>query len=211
MNGLSRILGSIVAANSERVFDEDEIRYGLEIFLGGLLQILLLIAVGWSLGILKQLLAIMFSSGFYRRYAGGAHCTAYYRCTMTCLITFPVLAYSARFIDSQYFIIYSVFIMLFSLAMVYLKAPIDTEVKPVTDPQKRFNLKLRAAGLVVILLITSFFTQWLGKDLIAIGILLGICWQTLTMTHLGVIYVRFWDIILSNWWVNNMEKEEMKC
>lgn len=211
MNGLSRVLGNIVAANSTQAFDEDEIRYGLEIFLGGLLQTLLLIAVGWWSGILKELLAVMISAGLYRRYAGGAHCSAYYRCTLTCLITFPALAYACRFIDYRYFMVYLIFTMLFSLLFIYIKAPIDTKVKPVTDPQKRASLKLRAAGLVAIMLTASLFVHWLGKDIIAVAILEGICWQTLTMTHLGALYVGFWDIILSNWWVNNMEKEEMRC
>lgn len=209
MNGLARTLGRVLAENSTLACDEDVIRYGLEVFLGGLLQVVLLVALGWWLGLLKELLVVMFSFGVYRRYAGGAHSSAYYRCTIIGLITFPVLAYLCRLIDYQYFWAYFIFVGLFSLAIIYWKAPIDTEVKPIQESSQRRSLKLRAAGLVTLLLIAALLSHLLIQDLIAISILLGVGWQTLTMTRLGAIYTRFWDIILSDWWVNNLGKEEL--
>lgn len=209
MNGLALTLSRIIAVNSPSTYDEDEIRYGLEVFLGALWQVLLLAAIGWYLGLLKEILAVLISFGLYRRFAGGAHCSAYYRCTLIALIIFPLLAYLSRFIDSQYVWAYFVVTLLFSMPVIYLKAPVDTEVKPVSDPLERSRLKLRSAAVVTLFLMVALLAHQLGQDLIAIAVLLGICYQTLTMTRLGAIYMRFWDIILSNWWVNNWGKEEL--
>lgn len=208
MNGLALTLSRMIAVNSQSKYDEDEIRYGLEVFLGALLQVLLLAAIGWYLGLLKDTLAIMLSFGLYRRCAGGAHCTAYYRCTLMTLLTLPVLAYLCRFIDNRFFWVYFIVVLLFSIVVIYLKAPVDTEVKPINDPAERTRLKLRSAVLVVLLLVAALWFQWLGQDLMAIAVLMGIGYQTLTMTRLGASYVRFWDIILSKWWENNLGKEE---
>lgn len=209
MNGLSRILGSILAANSSRDCNEDEIRYGAEVFLGALLQILLLVLVGWWLGMLAELVVTLFAFSVYRRYAGGSHSSAYYRCTIIGLITFPILAYSCRFIDYRFFWIYFISIAIFTLIIIYWKAPMDTEVKPINDPGQRRGLRIRAFVIVILLLAASIFAHMLGRDLVAAAILLGIGWQTITMTHIGVSYTRFWDIALSNWWVNKTGKEEL--
>ncbi|MGE5391660.1 MAG: accessory gene regulator ArgB-like protein [Deltaproteobacteria bacterium] len=208
MNSLAQALGRIVAANSTSIHDEDVIRYGLEVFLGGFLQVLLLIAIGWYLELLPELLAVLISFSLFRRLGGGAHCSSYLRCTLAGLITFPVLAYISHVVSYGYFEVYLIIITSFSLITIYIKAPLDTETKPIKDPQDRSRLKIGAAWLVAILLIISEFIHLLGHDLIAIALLIGICYQTLTMTRLGAIYMRFWDIILSNWWVNNLGKEE---
>lgn len=208
MNSLAQALGRIIAVNSPSTYEEDEIRYGLEVFLGGLLQVLLLAAIGWHLGLLKEIMAIMLSFGLYRRCAGGAHCTAYYRCTLMTLITLPVLAYLCRLIDNRFFWVYFMVVFLFSMEAIYLKAPVDTDVKPIVDPAERSRLKLRSAILIVLLQAAVLGFHWFGQDLLAIAVLIGICYQSLTMTRLGASYVRFWDIILSKWWGNNWGKEE---
>jgi accessory gene regulator B len=70
-----------------RNINEDNIRYGMEIFLGALLQIVILLSIAWVLGIIKPTAAIVCASGFYRRLAGGAHCGRYYRCTIFSIYT----------------------------------------------------------------------------------------------------------------------------
>lgn len=208
MNSLARRLGRILTANSTAAHDEEMIRYGLEVFLGALLQVVLLVIAGWYLGLLKVLLSVVIPFSLLRRLAGGAHCTAYYRCTIAGLVIFPLLAYLCRFINSQYFWFYLIITASFSLVVIYMKAPVDTEVKPINDPQERSRLKTRAAFLSANLLIAASFIYWIGQGLIAIAVLMGIFYQTLTMTRPGVLYMRFLDIVLSSWWVKNLGKEE---
>jgi len=206
MNGLSRVLGSLLAANSTLVFDEDEIRYGLEVFLGGLWQIVLLILAGWWLGILQELLAVMFSAALPRRYAGGAHCSAYYRCTLTGLITFPALVYLCRYIYPQYFIAAYIIISIFIILTVLFLAPQDTTVKPINDYRQRQRLKRKALVVVGFLLITAVILFRIDYQL-AVGILMGLGWQAFTMTRCGTFYMRFFDALLGNWRVKRTGKE----
>ncbi len=209
MNSLARNLGRLIAANSTLHHDEDVLRYGLEVFLGGFLQFLLLIVIGWCLRLLPELLTVLVSFSLFRRLAGGAHCNTYLVCTIAGLISFPILAYLCHVISYQYFEACLLIVASFSLVTVYFKAPLDTETKPVKDSQKRLRLKISAACLVAFLLIAAEYCHWVGHDLIAIAILLGIFYQTLTMTRLGAIYMRFYDFILSNWWVTKLGKEEI--
>jgi len=208
MNGLARILGSILAANASQAYDEDEIRYGIEVFLGGLLQTLLLLFVGWWLGILKELLAVMLSFALVRRYAGGAHCTAFYRCTLIGLITFPVLAFLARYIPTVFFYQLIILVAIFTSIIVFLKAPQDTAIKPIDDENQRQRLRQRALILSWLVLTASLVLFAEGYHLLSMGALLGLFWQAFTMTRWGAFYVRCYDILLSNWWAKRIGKEE---
>lgn len=66
------------------------VAYGLEILLGGIVKLGAFVVVPAVLGILVQTWAALLASACFRLPAGGAHCTAYYRCLVGSLVTFSI-------------------------------------------------------------------------------------------------------------------------
>ena len=84
------------AAYLARELDADRIQenrmaFGLELFLGELIKLILVIMISLLLGILPEVLTVTLAAGFLRLASGGEHCTAYYRCLIGGITCFLVL------------------------------------------------------------------------------------------------------------------------
>ena len=128
MNLLARKLAHLLVENSDDTFFEDEIRYGLEIVLGALLQIVLIALVAMLLGIVKEVLVIVCTAALYRRSTGGPHCKTYVRCTVTSLLIFITLAFIIKFIPVNYLPIYITCLAIFSVLVIHLYVPVDNPI-----------------------------------------------------------------------------------
>lgn len=64
--------------------------------LGGIIKLVSFVAVPAALGILPQTWAALLASACFRLPAGGAHCTAYYRCLVGSLFTFSLIGAAAK-------------------------------------------------------------------------------------------------------------------
>lgn len=212
MNQLAKKIACLISNNANDLFWEDEIRYGLEVALGALFQILIIISVALILGIGKEVLAALAAAAIYRRFSGGAHCQAYYRCTISSLVTYILLGYISKYIPVYYLPGYILFIMAFSILIVRYRVPVDNPSKMITDELQKKSLK-RKSFLVLMLLfaaiiITGYF---MGQKLLAICFLLGIFWQDLTLLRPGHVYIDIWDRFFASierLWTG---EEVMKC
>lgn len=161
------------------------------------MQIVLLLIAAWGLDLFYETAGIMLASALYRRYSGGAHCTAYYRCTLTSLITFLLLAYLVR-ISFPYLnlaVISSAGLVV--LLVAWLKVPVDNPTNPITDPLRREVLRMKSlilAGFLCLLAIALLYLYPLGSA----AILMGLLWQSLTLTTPGHIYMSLWDNLFLN-------------
>jgi accessory gene regulator B len=180
--------------NSQETICEDEIRYGIEVLLGSILQAVLLLAIAFWLNLFYEAVGILMASALYRRYSGGAHCTAYYRCTLTSLITFLPLAYLAQFLLPYNNLLTVCSAGLIVLTIAWLKVPVDNPTNPITDPIRRQELRRKSlimAVFLIILTITLLFVYPLG----GVAIMMGLLWQSITLTIPGHIYISAWDTI----------------
>lgn len=192
MTQLAQILAHWLAKNSSNIINEDEIRYGIEVMLGGFLQAALLLLLALWLNLLPETVGILLASAWYRRYAGGAHCTAYYRCTLTSLITFLPLAYLARFL-----LLYTNLVTvscggLLVLIIAWLKAPVDNPANPINDPLRRQSLRNKSMFTIILLILSAILLLHI-YPLGSTAIMLGLLWQSVTLTMPGHLYMSAWD------------------
>ena len=212
MNQLATKIARLLCNNANGSFFEDEIRYGLEVSLGALFQIAIIIAIALLLGIGKEVLATLAAAALYRQFSGGAHCQAYYRCTIVSLITYILLGYLSKYIPAYYLPGYIIFLMVFSILIVHYKVPVDNPAKMITDELQKKRLKLKSYLLLLLLfaavIVTGYF---IGQKLLAICFLLGLFWQNLALLRLGHVYIDIWDRFFASIEKLLAGEEVMKC
>jgi accessory gene regulator B len=196
MHYLAQKLARRLAANSEQVVNEDVIRYGAEVTLGALFQIAVFLVVAYLCGLFSEIIGILIASALLRRYSGGAHCSKYYICTFSGLLTYLLLAYLLHYFSYQYYLNYFIVIAIICYGLVYWLAPVDNPTKRVNDPIKRQQLKYKSCIVLTCILFLSFLCYQLGYYLYAVSILMGLLWQSLTLTPGGELYIAAWDRFL---------------
>ncbi|MDD3363465.1 MAG: accessory gene regulator B family protein [Syntrophomonas sp.] len=212
MNSLAKKLAHLLAENASHSVLEDEIRYGLEIALGGLLQAIIIMVVALLLGIGKEVLAIITTAALYRRYSGGPHCQAYYRCTITSLVSFVVLGYVSRYIPANYLSGYIIGLAIMSLYLIHYYVPVDNPINPITDESTKRKRKIKSYWiLLLVLLASTVFGEIMDKKLVAIALLLGMFWQNFTLLPWGHTYVHLWDQFFEKTEKFLKGEEVMKC
>jgi len=194
MNLLARKLAHLLAENSNNGYFEDDIRYGLEIAIGGLVQIAIIMGAALLLGIGQEVLAAIIAAALFRRYSGGAHCQAYYRCTITSLVTYIPLGYISRYIPASYLSIYITSIAVLSLLVIHYLVPVDNHANNFTNESRKKKLKIQSLMVLVWILAASIFVSYFMKQtLVALALLLGLFWQDFTLLPWGFRYINFWD------------------
>lgn len=193
MHYLAVRLAELLVKNSDCQFNKDEIRYGLEIFLGAAFQILIILGIAAFLGLGEEVFIMVFSAAILRRYSGGVHCQAYYRCTLCSIFVFVALGYLVKFIDPNYFTVYFPLVILVALIIVLRKAPVDNPINPISDINERRKIKTRSAQIMFILFLIAGIFNYFNYSIIADSILLGIIWQVFTLTSWGHILISLVD------------------
>ncbi|PKM78718.1 MAG: hypothetical protein CVU90_00090 [Firmicutes bacterium HGW-Firmicutes-15] len=194
MNLLARRIAHLMAENANKSLYEDEIRYGLEISLGGLLQIFVIMAVAFLLGMSKETLALICSTALYRRYSGGAHCQSYFRCTIVSLSHIILLAYICRFIPVIHLPVYITFLAILAILIIHYYVPVDNLINPIIDKPIIRKRKQKSYWVLFLLLLISLISSYImGEKLVAIALLLGLFWQNITLLPAGQAYIHLWD------------------
>lgn len=147
-------LGDLTGLTPE---DRDVAAYGLEYLLSGAISVALTLLAGFILGIIQETVAVLLCWGILRLFAGGAHCTVLWRCTViSCasIITAGLLSKGA-------FVLVPVAIwvtasMTWTLLSVWLWAPNNSE-RPVDNLQRSRMLRRKALTVVMIASVVLFF------------------------------------------------------
>lgn len=196
MHYLARKIAQRLMANSKQVVNEDVVRYGAEVMLGAALQISVFLLVAYLCGLLPEIVGILAASAILRRYSGGAHCSTYYGCTISGLVTYLLLAYILRYFKWEYFIVYFTITTVTCCCLVYWFAPMDNPSNRINDIKKRKQLKDKSFIVLISILLLSFLLYGLGYYFYALSLLLGLLWQSLTITPGGELYIALWDRLL---------------
>lgn len=195
MNLLARKLAHILAENArDSLHYEDEIRYGLEIFVGGLGQTIIIMGVALLLGLGKEVLAIMIPAAVFRRYSDGPHCQAYYRCTIASLVDFILLGYISRFIPYNHLLLYILSVTILTLLIIYYYVPAHNPLNPVTDATMKRVCKQKSFTVLILVIGAATIAGYsMGEKSVATALLLGLFWQNLALLPWGPACVRLWD------------------
>ena len=160
----------------------EAINYGLQNIIGEIPKIFITIGIGFLLGIGDlTLLSILFIS-FYRFFSGGFHAKTHMGCIFSTTLMFCGTAFLAKYIsfptiEMKYICILVVWI--FSMFMIKLYAPADTENVPILRKKERKQKQIFSYIVVTIELIIAAIIQ---NQIISNLIIVGMFFQTITIT-----------------------------
>ncbi len=187
-------LGSWLGGVSNQPEKSPVFAYGAEIILGAIVKILVFIAVGAILDILPILAVMVIASGSLRLVAGGAHCTAFYRCLIFSLVTYVALG---LFLDWQTAFLTGlstralIIPLLLCLILNLRWAPCSPDNKPLSGESDILSRKIGAVlicaafSLIVILVGASQWWVW--------AVITGMLSESLTLTPGGEWFVACCD------------------
>mgnify|MGYP002638823603 CR=1 FL=1 len=123
--------------------EQEVVQYGTEVFLDGLLKILVLIFVGICVGRLQEVVLALLGFCSLRYWAGGMHCKTSLGCLGTMIAICLVSVYAA-----PYFTAAPDWIVLFTLILeyiiLYFMAPGQTKRNPICDYTTYFRKRVGA-------------------------------------------------------------------
>ena len=177
----NRIRNKMPEIDEERA---EVINYGLQLVFGEIPKTLVLIIIAYFLGVLKLTVFALLFMMPYKTFAGGVHLKTHIGC-----ILFTILFYIGNAFLSKYILLEPIYIKyiligliwIFSLFMIKLYAPADTEAVPILRKKDR-DLKRRMSYITMTLtLATAIFI----KDSIISNILIfGTLIETILITKL---------------------------
>lgn len=160
------------------------IQYGLQIMFGEIPKVFIMAAIAFILGIFKWTIICFLIMLPYRMYSGGFHLKTH----IGCIIGTSIMYTGNAFISQQFQlplilkIVFAVGLLIFSLIMIYLYAPADTEAVPVVSIKERKKRKIMSYIIVIVMLSISIFIK---NSIISNIILVGVLLQTISITRLA--------------------------
>lgn len=163
----------------------EAINYGLQNIIGEIPKIFITIALGFLLGIGDLTLLSILIISLYRNFSGGFHAKTHIGCITSTTLMFCGTAGLAKYMsfpsmEIKYFCIIAVWI--FSIIMIKLYAPADTENVPILRKKERKQKQILSFVVVTIELIISAV---IPNEIISNLIIVGMFLQTITITKIA--------------------------
>lgn len=152
------------------------INYGLQLVVGEVPKTFIMLLIAYFLGILELFIISFFMILPYRTFAGGFHLKTHIGC-----IAGTTLFYCGNVILSQHitldsFLIKSILVFaiwLFSMAMIKLYAPADTENVPIISKKDRkFKQVMSYITMTITLIVGLFVQETVISNMLMIGVLI---------------------------------------
>ncbi len=178
-NLTNKIRNKMPEINEERA---EVINYGLQLLIGEIPKTFILLLVAYLCGVLElSILALLFILP-YKTFSGGVHLKTHIGC-----IIGTSLFYVGNALLSKYIVLGNVakyiliaFVWIFSIAMIKLYAPADTEEVPILRKKERSLKKnLSYVTMTITLIISLFVTNVVISNLLIFGVLI----QTISITR----------------------------
>ena len=159
------------------------INYGLQLFIGEIPKLFILAIIAYILGVFKYtLLALVFILP-YRTFSGGVHLKTHIGCIVGTTLMYTGNAFISKAIIIEpdfikYILILAVWI--FSIIMITLYAPADTESVPILREKDRKSKRIMSyITMTITLIIAIFIKNSTISNLLVFGTLL----QTISITR----------------------------
>ena len=159
------------------------INYGLQLVMGEIPKTFILILIAYILGVLKlTILALIFTMP-YKTFAGGVHLKTHIGCIIGTSIFYIGNAFASKYIVIQplylkYILVSAIWI--FSMIMIKLYAPADTEAVPILRKKdRRFKKIMSYITMTITLIVSIFIKNSIYSNLLIFGTLI----QTITITR----------------------------
>ena len=127
----------------KRYKDEQVVRYGIEIILSSMLNLVLLLLLGtFFWGLLETVVFVLFFCPI-RQYAGGYHAKTHLRCTLGFLLFYTLLS---KFVYMMMNIKMCIIISVLCLFGIYIIAPVETSNKLINA-----DLRIRCRKKIILI------------------------------------------------------------
>lgn len=187
--------------------EEQIIIYGAINLFQIIFSILWVIIAGLFFGVLYEALLFSITNSILRKYSGGVHASSLSRCII--IGTF-VAVLAGISIDNILYnlnmftvLLISIVFITFALIIVVKNAPVDSIKKPIINIEARKQFKKKSIIVIFLFLFIIAILFILSKkksDLYCIkfmeSISLGILWQTITLTKIGISLLNKVDFVL---------------
>ena len=151
--GIAEKLGELAGLAPE---EREVVAYGLDYLLSGMTAAALTLLAGFMLGRFAETLAALLCVGLLRIFAGGAHCTARWRCTVTSFAGIIVIVLATKFIYSLVpAMAWAAFSTVWAMVAVWLWAP-NNSAREIKDLKRRHQLRRRALIILPLACIILF-------------------------------------------------------
>ncbi len=161
------------------------INYGIQLIVGEIPKILLLFVVAFILKIGWLTVFAFFTILPYKKFSGGFHLKTHLGCIIgTCLFYFLTVYMSKYIVFEQVYIKYIIILVewIFSMIMVRLYAPADTENLPILSEKERKHKKIMS---YVTLTITLIVAVVIPNNIISNILMIGTFLQTISITKIA--------------------------
>lgn len=157
------------------------INYGLQILIGEIPKIFIILLISWFLGIFKLTLITFILIMPYRSVSGGFHLHTHIGCIIATTLTYCGTAFVSQYIVLNDIVKYILILLIwiFSMAMIKLYAPADTEEVPILETKVRQKKQLASYIIATISLIAAIFIR---DNVISNILIIGTLLQTLSIT-----------------------------
>lgn len=157
------------------------INYGLQLLIGEIPKFFILLLIAYLFGVLKLSLVVLLIVTPYRVVSGGAHFTTHIECIIATSLFYTgnALISQALILDNtiKYIIIFITWI--FSIIIIKLYAPADTEAVPILRKKERKIKKILSYIVATTMLIVSAIVK---NTIIANIVLIATILQTIALT-----------------------------
>lgn len=169
--------------SAELDYNEDRkeiIAYGMESLILAVIGFSAIFLVAFLLNVLLPAVMAAIFGGLLRKVSGGAHFKTAFKCLALGAVVYPVLGIIAKEIIK--YDLYSkglgLLILIISLVLIAILAPVDCAAKPIHSASFRQKLKIASIGFVVLACTVVLLSN---NTLVNIGAVLGIVYQTITL------------------------------
>ncbi|WP_165000272.1 accessory gene regulator ArgB-like protein [Anaerophilus nitritogenes] len=188
-NYIEKIL-SFYQHNVEIDKDQDAIlRYGLYIFISGMMSYAMTLIVGYILGILGNVFMMMVIVSILRSASGGAHCESMFNCALFGTVVTNGLGWIAQELPLTGKVVFSIcsIVFLFGIWAIGKYAPADTPQKPITSTEKKYKLKRKSFIYIVLwyMGVGMYFVIFQRLHVFMIATAFGVFTQCFSITQLG--------------------------
>lgn len=139
----------VVKNTNEKSEDDIEIlKYGIEVVIMNISKLIIIFAFMYMIGFFKECIIITAVFGGIRGFGSGLHVKGFFKCLIFSTFHFLFMILIANIADFS--VITKILMSLFSVILIFMYAPADTEEKPYLDKTVRSDLKKKAIVISVI-------------------------------------------------------------
>ena len=159
------------------------INYGLQLLVGEVPKTAIIVLIAYLLGVLELTIIALLVMLPYRTVSGGVHLNTHIGCIIATSIFYTGNALLSKYIvltqNVQY--ILTIIIWAFSMVMIKLYAPADTEAVPILREKER---KVKKVLSYLIMSITIIISLIINNTIISNILLIGVLLQTITISRI---------------------------